>query len=327
MDRVTSFSTYNSVIGNFMRAESRQNEANVQISSGKIAADLKGFGVAAEALTAARTLKTRVEGFADSAARLSAKLDSQDQALNQLGDAGQSARGAIANAIASGRGDGLMTALSSYFGQATSAMNTKYNGRYLFAGGKVDTPPVSATSMGDLVTSSPVPPAAPWNPTPWTPDPASTFNNVFQNDQQPATSRLDESTTVTTGVLASDAATGLFDAFAKVQAFDQTSGEPFTGKLSQTQIDFLTGMLGSFDTANAGVTDTTAANGLMQARVDRAKTTQEDRKTSLDVMMGDITDVDMAEALSRLSQAQVALQASAHIFSSLQDSSLLNYLK
>ena len=34
----------------------------------------------------------------------------------------------------------------------------------------------------------------------------------------------------------------------------------------------------------------------------------------------------MAEAASRLSQAQVALQASAHIFASLQNTSLLNYL-
>ena len=36
--------------------------------------------------------------------------------------------------------------------------------------------------------------------------------------------------------------------------------------------------------------------------------------------------VDMAEASSRLSQAQLALQASANIFSSLQKTSLLNYL-
>ncbi len=86
-------------------------------------------------------------------------------------------------------------------------------------------------------------------------------------------------------------------------------------------------MLHTFDTANRGLTDTVAANGLMQNRVDQAQTAQQDRHTLLTTMVGGITDVDMAETASRLSQAQTALQASAHIFAALQNSSLLNYLK
>ena len=50
MDRVTTFSAYNNVIGSLMTSELRLNTANVQVSSGKVASDLKGFGVNAEAL-------------------------------------------------------------------------------------------------------------------------------------------------------------------------------------------------------------------------------------------------------------------------------------
>ena len=310
MDRVTTFGAYNSVITGLMTAELRQNQANAQISSGKIAQDLKGFGVNAEALTAAKTLKTRVDSFVDGAKSLANKLDAQNLGLTQVSDAASGARQTIANAVATGRADGLMAALQSYFAQATSGLNTQYNGHYLFAGGNVDTPPVAAQTLGDLV----VPPAG----------------GVFQNDQLAPTSRLDEATTIQSGMLASNVGQNLFNAMASVESFNQgLSGPgsgPLTGQLTQAQTDFLTGMLSTFDSVNQGLTNTQVANGLMQNRVDRAVTTQQDRQTILEQMIGNVTDVDMAEAASRLSQAQVALQASAKVFASLQNTSLLAYL-
>jgi flagellar hook-associated protein 3 FlgL len=306
MDRVTTFGAYNSVITSLMGAEVRQNQAQVQVSSGKVAQDLKGFGASAEALTAAQTLKTRVDGFVEGAKGLSSKLDAQNLALTQVSDAAQGARQAIANAVATGRADGLMEALQSYFTGATSGLNTQYNGHYLFAGGRVDTPPVAAQTLSDLVTPPP--------------------SGVFQNDQLATASRLDESTTIQSGMLASDVGTGLFNALAQIKTFDQGAGGPFTGQLTQAQSDYLTSMLSTFDTASQGLTAQVAQNGFMQNRVDQTLATQKDRQTVLEVMIGNITDVDVAEAASRLSQAQVALQASAHIFASLQNSSLLNYL-
>ncbi len=306
MDRVTTFSAYNSVIASLMQNELRQNVAEVQVSSGKVASDLKGFGVNAEALTAAHTLKSRVDGFVTSIKNLGVKLDAQNLALMNVSDSSQSARAAIANAVATGSGAGLMTSLQSYFSQAAAALNTQFNGHYVFAGGKVDTPPVAVQTLAGLAAPPP--------------------GGVFQNDQLVATSRLDESTTVQTGVLASNVATNMFAAFNAVQAFDQGAGGPLSGQLTQAQIAFLTSMLPTFDSVGRGLTDTVASNGLMQSRVEQAQTTQTDRQTVLETMIGGITDVDMAEAASRLSQSQVALQASAKIFASLQNSSLLNYL-
>lgn len=306
MDRVTTFSAYNNVITNLMTSELRLNTANVQVSSGKVASDLKGFGVNAEALTAARTLKVRVESFVQGAKNLTAKLESQNLALTQVMDAGQGARQAIAAAVASGRGDGLMSSLQSYFGQSAAGLNAQYNGHYLFAGGKVDTAPVAIQSLSGLT----VPLSA----------------GTFQNDQLAATSRLDEATTLQTGLLADQVGTPLFDAFAQIQAFDQGPSGPFGSQLTTAQSQFLTGMLQTFDAANQTMTDVVATNGLLQNRVSQSQSTQENRSTVLETMIGNLTDVDMAEAASRLSQAQVALQASAHIFASLQNTSLLNFL-
>jgi flagellar hook-associated protein 3 FlgL len=265
---------------------------------------LKGFGSNAEALTAAQTLKTRVDTFVKNSQSLTSKLDAQNLALTQVADAGQGARQAIAAAVASGRADGLMNSLQSYFGQAAGGLNSQYNGHYLFAGGKVDTAPVAAQNLTDLTSPPP--------------------GGVFQNDQLAPTNQLDESTTLQTGVLADAVGTNLFSAFTAVEAFNQGAGGPLSGQLTAPQVAFLTNMLQTFDTANRGMTDSVAANGLVQNRVSQSLGNQQDRQTLLETTIGSITDVDMAEASSRLSQAQVALQASARIFASLQNTTLLN---
>ncbi|HEY5409720.1 MAG TPA: flagellin, partial [Caulobacteraceae bacterium] len=92
MDRVTTFSAYNSVTSSLLNAESRQNQADIQVSSGKVASDLKGFGANAEALTAAQALQTRVTGYVQTATKVSSQLDAQDTALTEVSDGGQTAR-------------------------------------------------------------------------------------------------------------------------------------------------------------------------------------------------------------------------------------------
>ncbi len=52
-----------------------------------------------------------------------------------------------------------------------------------------------------------------------------------------------------------------------------------------------------------------------------------DRVTLLKGEISDISEVDMAEAISRLEQAQTALQASAQVFATLRGSSLLELLR
>jgi flagellar hook-associated protein 3 FlgL len=307
MDRVTTFLASQSAMVNLLAAESRQADAQQQVSSGKLANDLKGFGHQAEALTAAKTLKSRVDGFVEGAKALSSKLDAQDLALSQVGDAASGARDAIANAIATGHADGLMAALQSFFGQAAQGLNTQFDGQYLFAGAQVGAPPVAVTDMSQL--------------------PAATPTTMFKNDQLKPVAQIDEATTLQTGFLASDVGQDLFDAFKQVQTFEQGTDGPFNGELTETQLSFLKGMLTTFKDAGEGAVSVTAQNGLLQNRVDTAAKTQTDRQQMLENMIGGLSDVDVAEAVSRLVQAQTAVQASAQVFASLRNTSLLNFLK
>lgn len=306
MNRVATGNSYSQVLNDLMRAQVRQQEANTQVSSGKTASDLKGFARQAETLLATRSIQTKVEGFLTQGKTLTAKLESQDLALTQTADAAAGARQAVAEALATGRGDALTSELSSWFSSASDSLNARFGGRYLFAGGQVDTQPVTAASMADLTTQP-------------------TVAAFFQNDNLIPASQLDESTTIQSGFLADDLGAGLFDAFRQIQAFVDANGD-FTGQLSVTQEAFLQGMLDDFETARSDLTDATAQNGLIQNRVDKTLETQDARKSMLEGMVGGITDVDMAQAISRLQQAQTTVQASAQVFSALSQSSLLELL-
>lgn len=306
MNRVSSSNSYSAVLANLMSAQARQAHAQSQVSTGKQATDLKGFGQGSEALTAARTLQTRVEGFIESNKALAGRLEAQDLALNQVGGAAGAARAAIANAVASGRADGLQAALESALDGAVQGLNVQFGGRYLFAGGQT-MPPAEAANLADLTA----PPAA----------------GLFRNDGLKPAHRIDDSTTMETGFLASDIGAQLFDALGQVQAFAEGPGGPFTGQLTRAQTDFLTGILASFDVAQSSVTGKAAENGLMQSRLDQTRAAQEDRQAMLERVVGDLSEVDIAEAATRLAQAQTAVQASAQVFATLRDTSLLNLLR
>lgn len=307
MTRVSTANTYSNVLANLMRGQQRQDEAGNRVSSQKIGTDLKAFAGQAETLLATRSVQDRNDAYLEQGKALSAKLDAQDLAMNQAADSAKGARGSIAEAIAAGNGQTVMTALESWFSSATGALNTNFGGTYLFAGGQVDTQPVTASKMADLTA-------------------APSTASLFKNDNLAAVNRIDDSTTVKTGFLASDLGTGLFDAFKQVQAYVDTNGD-FSNPLTTNQQTFLEGMLKTFDTARVGLTNATAVNGLNQNRLDDATDQQTDRATLLKTVVGGIAGANLPEAISQLDQARTALQASAEVFTSLKGSSLLDYLR
>ena len=307
MTRVSTSGNFGVMTSNLMRAQVLQNVAGEQVSSQKNANDLKGYAKNAEVLTAMKTAQAKVAGFLDQTTLVSNRLDVQDIGVGQVADATQDARDAIANAIAAGSAETLMQQLNCAFGDVVQGLNSKFNGRYVFAGAKSDTQPTTATSMADLTAGPPI-------------------ATLFQNDQYITSNRVDDTTSVDTGQLADKLGTGVYGAFQQVQAYVDANG-PFTGKLTQAQSDFLKGLLPTFDSVKTGLTTAQAQNGLNQKRFETAKTELSDQADTLSTMVGGITDVDMAEAITRLESAKLAVQASAQVFASLQNSSLLNVLK
>ncbi|MBI1684023.1 flagellin [Caulobacter hibisci] len=307
MTRVSTSGNYGVMTSNLMLAQVRQNQLGEQVSSQKIASDLKGYAKNAEMLTAMKSAQAKIDGFLDQTKLVSNRLEMQDMGIERIAGSATGAREAIANALAAGNATTLMQQLNNAFGDAVQGLNTKSNGQYVFSGARNDTATTTATTMADL-TSAP------------------STASLFQNDQYIVSNRIDESTTVSTGVLGDKLGTGLFDAFKQIQTYVDANG-PFTGNLTEAQTTFLKGVLPAFDTAQKDLTTAQGKNGLNQKRFEDAQVSLQDQSDSLTVMIGGVVDVDMAEAVTRLEAAQLAVQASAQVFSSLQASSLLNVLK
>jgi flagellar hook-associated protein 3 FlgL len=306
VSRVATANYYQSVLTDLMRAQNRQLEAQKEVSTGKRGDDLLGFSDRARSLVAAQSVKARVDGLVDQLGALDVKLSAQQLALESVSDASQGLREAIGGALASGRADGLMNQVQNYFSQTIEGLNARYGDGYLFSGGLVDTKPVNVTTLAQLAAA---PSAA----------------AVFDNGTLVPVSRMDDSSSLETGFLADAAGQELMDQFRQLQT--QHGLTPFSGQMTDAQRTFLEGLYANMEGVTERATGVTAQGGSVQKRVENAAIAQTARQTTLENMLADITEVDVAEAYSKLSQAQMAVQASASVFLSLKDMSLLNYLK
>lgn len=305
MTRVSTSEGWHSALLNLMNAQQRQFQAQQRVSSEKIANDLKGYGRTAETLAAFKSSQARLNGFVANGEAVESRLKSQDLGLTTLADSADGARQAINDALAAGRADALMLDLSGRLQAAIDALNAKHEGRFLFAGGRTDEKPVSADTLADLTA-------------------APSIASLFGNDGLKAASRLDDYTVVETGFLADELGEDLLEAFRQVQAFHETT--PFDGQLTDAQRAFLEGVVGLFKDSHESATNAAAKNGSLQTRVETHVRSQQEQVNALEELISKRTDVDMAQAITELQQAQLSVQASAQVIAQLRGLSLLDIL-
>ena len=307
MERISTADSYAAVIANMQQAQTQLSTSSNQISSGETATDLQGYAAHAETLTAMQTVNNQVTGYLNQDNILSNKLTIQDTGLQQVAGAATGASLAITSAIAAGAGDQLMTSLEDQFQSAVQGLNTTYNGEYIFAGGQVNTAPLSVSSMSALAA-------------------APSVASVFQNDQQTTSSQINPTTTIQTGFLANQLGTPLMTAFQAIQNFANGPNGPFTGQLTPTQVTFLQGQVANLNAAASTLTGQAAQNGGLQSQISNTQIDLANQQNTLGTMIGDIAGANVAQATANLQEAQLAIQASAQVFLALQNSSLLNVL-
>jgi flagellar hook-associated protein 3 FlgL len=307
MTTIATSTIYQSITSSLLSAETNQATAGQQVSSGMLGNTLSAFGSQTEALVAAQAVQVGVNGMVSQLNQTSTQLTFQQSALNQVSSIAQQLQTALTNAEGANTGDGLMSQVQSLFSQAQSALNTQYNGQYIFSGGATSTQPFTAATLSDLTTQPSV-------------------SSFFQNGSLVPVSSVDTNATIQTGFLASDVGQSLMSAFQSIQAFQQSASGSFGGNLTSAQQSFLSTAVSQLDSVVASTTQTTAQGGNIQNQVQTALTTQTDRQTTLQQVIGNMSNADAAAAASNLVQAQTAFQAAAQVFTSLKSMSLLNYL-
>lgn len=304
MTRISTSAAAQAALVDLMRSQRNVFEAQQQLTTGKIAPDLKGSGFRTESLAAAYGARDRAEGYRFSAERVGHKMEITAIALDKLSDAATDLRVAMTAAD----GTYIMSQAREAFEKARNALSTQHAGAYIFGGTRTDASPITATSLADLVA-------------------APTASDVFVNSSRRPAAKLDDQYTQETGLLADEVGTDLMAAFKRLAEYDAGVNGPFDGPLTDAQYTYLQGEIANVIAAFDGIADKVGENGALQSRVESIVNTQQKKADYLTGLIGDLEDIDMATAATRFQQAQTAVDVAAQTFSVLSQVSLLPFLR
>ena len=307
VDRIATNTQAQYLLSQIMNANSALDTTQAQVASGKVSTNYVGIGDKTAALEAARAAAARADAYATNTQLAVTQTDLQDTQLTSLSGLAKQLKQAITSAAGNSDGTNLVATANDIFQQASAILNsTDSNGSYIYGGGQGDTKPFTATSLSDLASGS--------------------VSSFFQNGTQKKSVMVGDGQSVQVGVLASDIGSQLMSALLNLANADSSSGS-LDGSLTSTQTANLTdNVLPSATTAYTDLNTATAVNGDAYNRLGDAVTNQQSLSTLYKGFVSDIEDVDMTQAVTKLNQNQVALQAALEVTAKLGQLSLLNYL-
>ena len=310
VDRVSTAQTTAYFLNQIDQASAALDKTNQQIASGKTSNTYAGFGDQTQVLTATISAQARNDSYSAATSMATTQADLQNTQLSSLSDLATQLKTAFENSLANNNPSTLMSQVQNIFDQATAVLNSKdANGDYIYSGGKTNTPPVTVSTLADLVGLPSV-------------------SGAFSNGDYKKAVQVADGQTVTYGMTASDVATGLMQSLKDIATFDSGGTGNFSGStnLTQAQNTFLSGELPSLATVGVNLNNVTAQNGFAYNQLQNATTQQGTLSTLYTGFVSNLQDTNMADAATQLSLNQTALQAALQVTSHLNQLTLLNYL-
>lgn len=307
MTRVASYSHSQSLVQGMIRNQADVYKAQQQVNTGKKAQDYKGLAPQASTVVTARAAMTRVQAYKETAGEISQTLAMIDLQTGAMLDAAESLKQSVLDALALGNGQGFEEILDSNFKMIVSALNTKIGNSYLFGGGQTGEKPFTVASLADLAALADV-------------------SDAFANDDTRASVRLTDTFTMQYGVLADEVAGPIMEVIRALKQFHDGPMGPINGDLTPDQVTFLEGKLAEIDSAVQGMRAIQTANGLRQSQMKDVNEQLTQQVDYFELFVSDIEDVNMAEAISRLTADQAALEVSYRVVSLISQLSLAKYI-
>jgi flagellar hook-associated protein 3 FlgL len=307
LDRVGSWSLSQTLLGEYSRIQARSVVTQGQIASGKVGDQFADTKDKAGVLAAAKMKAAGIDGYAAATKEVLNRLNLQDLHLQQLSDLSARLRAAIGDALSVGHAPAFSEEVGNLYDEALGILNARVDGKYLYGGSRSDQPPVNATTLAALVA-------------------APTIADIFDNTDLKQTQRIDENEILETGMTASDIATDLMQMFKDIATFDAGAGGPFGMDLTAAQFSFLSTQHVALPDIQRDINTLAAINGTRHAHATVALDRHESLAAYFTKFIGDIEDVDLAEAVARLNQDQVAAEAAGRMIAQLNQLTLLNFL-
>jgi len=307
MVRVSSFGQQTLLIRSIMENQQKVFDGQRQISTGKKTDDFRGLAGQTNTVLGSRSFKTRIETYQQTIDTIRGKLDANDVQIEGMLGAMEKLKETIQTTLANGQAEGFSEMLEQTFKFVSNALNTNFDGTYLFSGAKTGSQPVNVTSLADL-------------------DALASVTDAFDNGDVAFEARIADGLDIEFGILASDLGEGVFQEMLDLYQFDQGASGPLQGELDATQFSFLQGQLQTIDMAIDNMRQIHVTNGLAFERLEVVDEQHTDTSVFLEKFIADLEDVDIAEAVTKLNNDQVALEASYQSISSLSQLTLLRFL-
>jgi flagellar hook-associated protein 3 FlgL len=280
-----------------------------QIASGRNANTYAGFGDKTQVLTASIAANARNSAYTNATKMAVTQADLQDSQLTALANLAATLRKAVSDSVANADASALMTQAESIFDQAAAILNSRdANGDYIYSGGKTDVPPLTVNSLSQLAA-------------------LPALSDAFANGADKKSVQVADGVTVSYGVAASDAATGLMQALSDLAQFNAGPSGNLGANITGAQNAYLSGAIATTAAVATDLNNVVAQNGFVYNRLTDAQDQQASMNTLYKSFISDIQDTNMAEAATQLSLNQTQLQAALSVTAQLNQLTLLNFLQ
>jgi flagellar hook-associated protein 3 FlgL len=317
MTRVSTLSQNLFFLANTEAAQARLADLQRQLATGEKAEAFKDLGSRSLSLTAAQSRIARARQFMANNVHTKAKLDLRETAVREIADITKDLKAEFLQAEGVEDARQLQVYAENQLQRVVAILNSRdQTGNYMFGGSRTNIPPVAMTASG-------------------APPPAFTFS--FSNDQVVEQARIDENLAIDIGVLAGADATApaaaFNDLFTVLNYFAAGRYPPpvaGTPQLPQPGVPSTVGAAAQvtalIDSALDAVNQLDADLGIKQKLLEEVDVTLQEEIDLTREFVGSVNDADLAELVTKISQEEVALEASFTITGELRTLSLVNFL-
>jgi flagellar hook-associated protein 3 FlgL len=301
MERVATYNHQNTLVQYMLKAEAKVAAEQIRSASGLNSTDYKGIATDSSRLVNLESHYRRLEQYIDEGEVVNGRIQSMYDAVGGMTDLTSRLSALITGLLGDNAAgvEGVVAEAGQLMEELAGLMNTRQDGRSLFAGGRTDR---TAVDLDNYTAQT---------------YPSSADAGYYQGDSTVAHYQAADDFVLSYGVTADDPAfekaLRAFSLIANMSA--DPVDEDLLAEATQLASDATDGL--PIVQAKLG-----AASASLENTIDR----HVDEQLVLQTQVDDIRSVDLAESTTRLSQLQASLEATMSLMKILEENSLSDYL-
>ena len=321
--------------GRLLSLQKTMTDLQRQSTTQKKFETMSGFGAASKSVMRYRTDISNLTTYTNNIDLASNRIKIMNTAMDSARKAGEDLISAIATQVIGGEVDieSIKTIAQNSLSFMQTLINTEADGRYLFAGSAVETPPLASRSLVNTEMQSQV---TNWlNGTNTTAQLLSNVNGLTDaqigfdpsmSTAGPVSIRVDQDVEIDYAVVAPDNG---FDKLMKALSFAANLEIPDSATDVPDIAQFTEVLLAIENMAREGVKGIVSANTNLSGKyavAEGLKDQQNADKAVLQNLLDNAENADTTEVLIKLQYTQVQLEAAYQVTSSVSQLSLVNFI-